>query len=424
MVGRKKLFLLLTLVCFTTTVCLSPIMYANGAIDIKSHENRRNEIKQKNNDLKKVLKDTQVKIDSKRKQCDLVNTQIVSLQKQIEQISNNIKKLDTEISEKQDEIANKQKEIDENMNILLERLKAIYMAGEVHVLDIILNSKSFSELIDKAEIIQKISSHDNKLIETLKSDIASIETEKNAIESKREQIASERTSLSDKENELKGLLKENEKLLIDLEGEKKVAETEIDENTAEYQKIDQEIKRFYQEEERKRLEAQKKANNSNNSNNNLKLPVLSSGSRYEWPVPGFMRRSSEYMEKRGNVYHGGIDIASDRHNGSIYGKSVVAVDSGMVMACYSGCHHDYAKLKSCGCGGGYGNYVFINHGNGKMSIYGHLSKVSVHTGQIVKKGEIIGAVGTTGHSTGPHLHFETRLNGIRYNPLSEYSFVK
>ena len=147
--------------------------------------------------------------------------------------------------------------------------------------------------------------------------------------------------------------------------------------------------------------------------------ITSSGKGYAWPVPGFNRISAYFNEKRGNRYHKGIDIA--RSNGvSIYGAKVVAAADGVVFKAYNGCVHDYPKHGSCGCGGGYGNNIYIDHGNFRMTVYGHLSNVIVRPGQTVKKGQVIGYVGCTGHSTGPHLHFECRLYNEKYDPLSEY----
>ncbi len=104
----------------------------------------------------------------------------------------------------------------------------------------------------------------------------------------------------------------------------------------------------------------------------------------------------------------------------MYGAEVVACWYGTVFATNSSCVHDYGKFESCGCGGGYGNYVMIDHGGGKVSIYGHLSAVVAEPGQTVKPGQLIGYVGSTGYSTGPHLHFEMQQDGVRYDPLSEY----
>ena len=110
----------------------------------------------------------------------------------------------------------------------------------------------------------------------------------------------------------------------------------------------------------------------------------------------------------------------DIADAGIYGAKVVACSEGVVFSAWNGCVHDYGKSYSCGCGGGYGNYVMIDHGDGKISIYGHLSDVTVSTGDTVVGGQLIGYVGSTGYSTGPHLHFETQYNGVRYDPLSEY----
>lgn len=144
---------------------------------------------------------------------------------------------------------------------------------------------------------------------------------------------------------------------------------------------------------------------------------ISSG--YVWPVPGHYVLSSQWNEDRNTYNHGAIDIS----DGSIMNAEVVAAESGTVVLSNNDCVHNYAKDGSCGCGGGYGNYLMIDHGNGKATLYAHMTTLTVSSGTYVRKGEVIGYVGTTGWSTGPHLHFECRLNGEKYNPMIEYPYL-
>ena len=147
--------------------------------------------------------------------------------------------------------------------------------------------------------------------------------------------------------------------------------------------------------------------------------IVPSGSGFAWPTPGFTYLSSEWYEDREVYNHGGIDIAG----AGIMGTPVVAAADGTVIASNSSCTHNWGKSYSCGCGGGYGNYVMISHAEGKMTVYGHLTSLTVSSGQSVSRGQVIGYVGSTGNSTGPHLHYECRLNGVRYNPMSEYPYM-
>ncbi|MBR1483878.1 MAG: M23 family metallopeptidase, partial [Ruminococcus sp.] len=142
-----------------------------------------------------------------------------------------------------------------------------------------------------------------------------------------------------------------------------------------------------------------------------------SGGDYVWPAPGVYYISSDYGDSEGRGYgHSGVDIAGPMFS------TIVAASSGTVVATYSGCVHNWGKEGDCGCGGSYGNYVMIDHGNGKMTIYGHLSSVGVSEGQSVSAGQVIGQMGSTGHSTGSHLHFECRLNGSTYDPDVEIGY--
>ncbi len=122
-----------------------------------------------------------------------------------------------------------------------------------------------------------------------------------------------------------------------------------------------------------------------------------------WPVPYTHNITSEFGMRWGRL-HGGIDIA----DGGVYGQSIVAADSGTVILAGNQ-------------GDGYGNYVIIDHGNGYKTLYGHMSSVAAYTGQQVSQGEVIGYVGSTGNSTGPHLHFEIRVNDVQTDPLGYVS---
>ncbi len=105
------------------------------------------------------------------------------------------------------------------------------------------------------------------------------------------------------------------------------------------------------------------------------------------------------------------------------GKAIIAVGDGVILKSGNSCTHNYKKTGSCGCGGGYGNYAYLNvnaNGVSYTLVYGHMSQCIVSAGQQVKAGQVIGYVGTTGWSTGPHLHYEVWKNGANINPMSLY----
>lgn len=136
--------------------------------------------------------------------------------------------------------------------------------------------------------------------------------------------------------------------------------------------------------------------------------------QFAWPVPGFYYVSSGFGYRWGST-HKGIDVAG----GGINGASVVASRSGTVIKVVSGCSHNYGKSSSCGCGGGYGNYVVIQHDDNTYStLYAHMSSVNVSYGQYVSQGDVVGTVGSTGWSTGYHLHFEVMKNGTHVDPAN------
>ena len=131
------------------------------------------------------------------------------------------------------------------------------------------------------------------------------------------------------------------------------------------------------------------------------------GGDYIWPCPGFYDVSARYYDAGTGGLHGGIDIAGD----GICGACIVAADNGTVSSTW------YADA---GWGGGYGIYCVIDHSDGKSTLYAHMSTIAVAPGQQIAQGQVIGYVGSTGDSTTPHLHFETWLWGVKYDPLSEY----
>lgn len=418
MAGKKIFCVFFICITFFFAICSSNKIISHHFIAYSSiidqHRQNQERVKSKKNTLEKTLKETQKKVDDKRRQYDSVNSKIMSVKERKLKINKRVDDLRIQIEQVKRDIASKEREVAENTEVLKRRLAAIYKAGEVQLIDLVFNAKTFEELIDKAEIITKVSDHDNRLLSALKDNISSLEGMKTGLTSQEASLVAETNSLNEVEAQLRELLVQNETLLKQLESDKSRIQAEIYDADVEVRQIqnaiDMEVARLRR----------------NSGGNLLSLANLSDipKSKWVWPVlGGFTRRSSEYMERRGNVYHKGIDIASK----GIYGATVVAVDDGVVIAAFIGCSHDYGKLRSCGCGGGYGNYVMVRHTymiNSKIvikiSIYGHLARVCVSSGQSVKKGQKIGEVGSTGHSTGPHLHFQTKFNGVTdYNPLNE-----
>lgn len=397
-----------TMLCTFFAVCTAALpIFCSASVaaenesssDVASLAQKLQELDEKNNEYQELLEKTKSDISKKEKYVETLVDKIGVLDEKIAVTNASIEKLNTDIEEKQTKIDKSNEKIDEQIAALCTRLKTLYMAGSASDIEIILGAKDFSDLVDKVQLLKVLSEYDKKLIDSINTELDDVTEEKNKLEKSKSDIETQKQSLQDDEDELNKLVQENKATLEKLYKKSEDTEKELKQTALNSEEIEKQIQNYYKE-----LAAE----------TSIPTDIEVSSTGYTWPCPGNYYLTSQWNEDRSSYNHGAVDI------GCSTGDTVVAAYKGTVVSSYSGCTHNWGKSGSCGCGGGYGNYVMIDHGNGKMTIYAHLTYPAVSTGDVVETGQTIGFAGSTGESTGTHLHFECRLYGIKYNPMIEF----
>jgi murein DD-endopeptidase MepM/ murein hydrolase activator NlpD len=381
----------------------------------------------------------QEKIDLQNKNIDNVNTIINDLNNKIEEKENKIDQLEKDI-------AQKQVDIDEGLELFKARLRAMYISGNDSLASALVGATDFYDMLSKIEFISQVAKHDDELIDSLKTQLEQFEEAQAQLDIEKAELAADLQTQEDNRKELNAAIEqlqadyaESDDYIQRKEADMASRQRDIDSLEADNAAMDAEMEEIEAEIERQRqaAEAQRQAEaeaaaaeedddddyysdddySDSGSSGGSYVPETSADENYggslSWPVPGFYGISSGYGYRWGSL-HAGIDIAG----GGISGATITAADSGTVVLVKTGCSHNYGKDGSCGCNGGYGNYIVIDHGNGISTLYGHCADVYVSVGQSVSRGEAIGSVGSTGYSTGFHLHFEVRVGGSTVDPTS------
>ena len=398
------------------------------ASDISDLEKRKAELESQQEQDKQKLEKQNKAVEDQQTEVDKINEQIEGVSTEIRSCHQNIIKIEKSIATKQTQIDKANKKIDANMDVLRQRLKAIYIAGDVSSLEVILGAKDFSDFLDKLQVVQYVSNHDEELINKIQKQLNSISKEKKELEGDKEDLEEEKSTLETKQKELNTILEENKETLASLKSKADETQLNISLSEEELSGLSSEIQEYYRK-QREALAAQQAAaaaaaqndsgdeSDSGSSGGSVSIDTgaatqIDAGGGWVWPTPGAYTLTSEFNESRSYEQHGGIDI------GASMGTAIYAANSGTVVSSNNTCNHVSSGGNWCDCGGGYGNFVWILHDNGYETIYGHMTTTAVGTGDRVSAGQLIGYVGSSGWSTGPHLHFELRIGGVKSNPLN------
>lgn len=425
------------ILCAMLCVCMISIPMAipttvSAEDSISDLEQQLQQLEQENQKYQKILDDTKSDIAEKEEYKSALVSKVQVLDEKIAVTREKISSLNDDIKEKQDAYDKGLSEVEDQFDALANRLRILYMSGNATDLEIIFGAKDFSDLIDKMELVKSLANSDKELISEIQTKLDELSTKKKSLEADKKDLETQQASLKSDQDEFNKLISDNDEILKNLYASNSEAQNSLESAALQSDEIEAKISQYYAAQkaaaERAAQASQSSSSSSSSSNSSSSSGssssgsssvIVPSGSGFAWPTPGFVSLSSEWFEDREVYNHGGIDIAG----AGIMGTPVVAAADGTVVATNSSCTHNWGKSYSCGCGGGYGNYVMISHAGGKMTVYGHLTSLTVSSGQSVSRGQVIGYVGSTGNSTGPHLHYECRLNGVRYNPMSEYPYM-
>ena len=358
---------------------------------IKKAEEQKKKLQNSLTDVKAVKK----KLEQEKSN---LKNYVQELDAQLAEIQDNIVKLNAQITEKEEEIRQTQEELaeakkteEEQYDAMVDRIRFMYEQGESSYLDIIFSGDSLSSIMNAVEYMEQISAYDRKQLDQFILNRQYIElceeqlqTEKSILDETREGVLQEEAALEE-------LIKEKEQTIQAYEYDITNREQAIKEYEADIQEqneIVEALEAAIAEEKRKILEQ-----------NGVVLTY--DGGQFKFPVATYTRISSDYRWRMHPIlgvekFHNGVDLAAPTGT-AIY----AAYDGKVVAASYSS---------------SMGNYIMIDHGGSLYTIYMHASKLYVKTGDVVIRGETIAAVGSTGRSTGPHLHFGVRLNGDYVSP--------
>ncbi len=353
-------------------------------------ESKKEEIKEELEEQKQVLEENQAKIAAVVKEKAEAMSDKDDLELQLESIFNSLQQLEATIIDTENEYNNK-------VALLKERTRAMYQLSDYTTLQMFIESDDLLSFLNMQSYYNVMIEKDQALIEEVQNLKTDLEIKKKTqIENQTsyEQLLAEKealiTKLQNNEDYLSSLSDTTKAMIDKLEAQ----EEEMDQESKE---LESKIKELQEEEERKKA-------SSSSSNNNSASGNQSSyeGGKLLWPSAASTYISSYFGMRFHPIYHymrmhNGIDIAAAG------GTNILAAESGTVIE---------ATYNS-----GYGNYIVIYHGNGISTLYAHSSRLIASVGDYVTRGQVIALVGTTGNSTGNHLHFEVRIDGTPVNPL-------
>ncbi len=366
---------------------------------IKAKENQISEAKKERDSLKNAKTDLEkMKKELEASKTDL-NNYITKLDGQLTDVQDKIDTLNDEIIRKESEIQTTTDELHEAEDIqqaqyeaMKKRIKFMYERGDTLYFELILESGSFSEMLNKAEYIERLSAYDKMKLTEYINTTELIRLTKEALEEEKATLDATKAAREEEEANLQSLIDTKANELSSVKSDINSKEAAIAEYEAEIKAENAAIAALEKE-----VAADKAA---------LYSRYMYDGGMFTWPCPNYTRISDDYgMRVHPTLgiqkMHNGVDLAAPS------GSSILAAYNGTVVA---------AEYNST-----MGNYIMINHGGGLYTIYMHCSALYVSKGQDVTSGTKIGAVGSTGRSTGPHLHFGVRLNG---NYVSPWGYLK
>ncbi len=382
----------------TIMICLVLVSFSINVFSNNEIENNENNTNTENITLQDKQKEVQEKLEESNNRLKYVQSELtVSIQKiqelddsiakyteELNKLQNQVNTLENEIKVTDEELAKNEEEYKRKENLFKRRVVALYEAGETTYLDVLLSSRGLMDFLSNYYMIEEIMQYDDELLKE--------------VESRKKDIEEKRANQEKRNSTLKVAKAQASRMQILMENNKMIQQNYLAQLTEEEKELNEKIEAYKQEEislENQILAA---------INWGDRLAIQYTGGAMIWPVG---KEGTYITSGYGNrlhpiqgVYknHSGIDIGN-----AGYGAPVIAAADGVVTF--------------AGVMGGYGNCVMINHGDGIVTLYGHGQEILTTLGTKVSQGDVIMLVGSTGNSTGPHLHFEVRKNGIIQDPI-------
>ena len=386
--GLAAVLALLLLLPMVTMILGGAGAVTQSEIDALKAEQAASQARQ--DELEEQLADVEADQAEAQQRRQLLQAQLDAINNEIENIDKQIAYYDAEIAQKEEEQAEAEANEQAQYELFCQRVRAMEEEGTVSYWSILFNSESFSEMLDRLADIDAVMAYDNQVMDELiaiREEIIALRTQ---LETSRAEEQAARDQQAAKQAEQQAKVAEAQELLDQINADVAEVNRQLDAESEAAAEIQAEIAQ-----KQKQLEEQRRQNNI----------TIDSETSYLWPLPGYYRLSSLFGYRihpiTGEAHsHTGIDIPAPGNT------PILACKSGQVVT--SAYHYSY------------GNYVVIDHGNGNSTLYAHMSSRAVSEGDMVTQGQTIGYVGTTGSSTGNHLHLEVRDNYTRVDPESKF----
>ena len=378
---------IILVICFTTIVHAENEVENQASTDTNSTSNETTDLYSQSQQLQdqidqanEELTQTQSELSDNLKEVEELDEKIKVSEAELEELNKQVEELKTSMNQIETELNEVTEKYEAQKEIFEKRVVALYETGEIDYLDILLNSNSLSEFISSYYVIAEITEADNDLLNDIADKKDKIALEKEKLENEKKELS----TLVETQNRTSKILQNTKKIrenyISKLSDEEKAKQAQIDEMTKQYEEINKQI-----------LELAEQG-----------LDTQYIGGELAWPVPGYTKITSKYGMRVHPItgqykLHTGVDI------GAPMGANFIAANDGIVVK---------SEYNSA-----YGRMVIIDHGGGISTLYAHGSEFLVEVGQTVKRGDAVLKVGSSGYSTGPHAHFEVRINGVVTDPM-------